>query len=158
MGELCVRGAQVIRGYLNRPEDTAESIQNGWLRTGDIARIDDDGFIFIVDRVKDMVLRGGENVYCAEVENAIFGHPRVTECAVFGVPDERLGEEVAAAVVLAPGAELTADALRSHCGERIAHFKIPRYLWFRDEPIPRGATGKFLKRQLRDELDLGTAE
>jgi len=129
VGELWVRGAQVIRGYLNRPEATAETITDGWLHTGDVARIDADGFIFIVDRAKDMVLRGGENVYCAEVESAIFEHPEVAECAVFGVPDDRLGEEVGAAVVLAPGSDLPADAIRRHCAERIAKFKIPRYIW-----------------------------
>jgi long-chain acyl-CoA synthetase len=126
VGELWVRGAQVIRGYLNRPEATAESITDGWLHTGDIARVDEDGFIFIVDRAKDMVLRGGENVFCAEVESAIFDHPDVAECAVFGVPDDRLGEEVGAAVVLVPGSELSADEIRSYCADQIAKFKIPR--------------------------------
>ena len=91
IGELCVRGAVVIKGYLNRPEATADAIRDGWFNTGDIARIDDDGFVFIVDRAKDMVLRGGENVYCSEVEAAIYEHPTVAEAAVFGVPDERLG-------------------------------------------------------------------
>jgi long-chain acyl-CoA synthetase len=153
VGELWVKGAQVIRGYLNREDATTEAITDGWLHTGDIARIDDEGFIFIVDRAKDMVLRGGENVYCAEVETAIFDHPAVAECAVFGVPDERLGEEVGAAVVLAKDAELSADALREHCGARIARHKLPRYVWFQNEPLPRNASGKFLKRQLRDELD-----
>ena len=95
VGELCVRGAVVIKGYLNRPEATAESIPNGWFHTGDIARVDEDGFVFIVDRAKDMVLRGGENVYCSEVEAAIYEHPGVAEAAVFGVPDDRLGEIVA---------------------------------------------------------------
>ena len=104
VGELCVRGSVVIKGYLNRPEATAEGIPNGWFHTGDIARVDEDGFVFIVDRAKDMVLRGGENVYCSEVEAAIYEHPGVAEVAVFGVPDDRLGEIVAAAIVLAPGA------------------------------------------------------
>lgn len=153
VGELWVRGAQVIRGYINRPEATAESITDGWLHTGDIARIDEDGFIFIVDRAKDMVLRGGENVYCAEVEAGIFEHPDVTECAAFGVPDERLGEEVGAAVVLREGSTLTAEALREHLAAHIAKFKIPRYLWFGYDPLPRNASGKFLKRELRDTLD-----
>jgi len=157
VGELCVRGAQVIRGYLNRPEATAETIEDGWLRTGDVARIDEDGFIFIVDRAKDMVLRGGENVYCAEVESVLFDHPDVVECAVFGVPDDRLGEEVGAAVVLVPGRPGDAEALRAHCSERLAKYKIPRYLWLREEPLPRNANGKFLKRQLRDDLKVGDA-
>ena len=106
IGELCVRGAVVIKGYLNRPEATADAIRDGWFRTGDIARIDEDGFVFIVDRAKDMVLRGGENVYCSEVEAAIYEHRDIAEAAVFGVPDERLGEDVAAAVVLRAGAAL----------------------------------------------------
>ncbi len=153
VGELCVRGAQVIRGYLNRPEATSETIQNGWLHTGDVARIDEHGFVAIVDRAKDMLLRGGENVYCAEVEAAIFEHPAVSECAVIGVPDDRLGEEVGAAVVLAEGASLDADALRVFVKERIAAFKAPRYVWFLDQPLPRNASGKFLKPDLRKSLD-----
>jgi acyl-CoA synthetase (AMP-forming)/AMP-acid ligase II len=157
IGELCVRGAQVIRGYLNRPEDTAETIQDGWLRTGDIARIDADGFIFIVDRVKDMVLRGGENVFCGEVESVIFEHGAVAECAVFGVPDDRLGEEVAAAVVIHAGQEIDGDGLRAHCAGRLAKYKIPRYLWLLREPLPRNANGKFMKRLLREELALADA-
>ena len=154
VGELWVRGAQVIRGYLNREEATAESITDGWLHTGDIARIDEDGFIFIVDRAKDMVLRGGENVYCAEVETAVFAHPNVSECAVFGVPDDRLGEEVGVAVVLAKDTVLAADELREHCAALIAKHKVPRYVWFQTEELPRNASGKFLKRQLRDDLDI----
>ncbi len=157
VGELWVRGAQVIRGYLNRADATAETITDGWLHTGDIARIDEDGFIFLVDRAKDMVLRGGENVYCAEVESAIFDHPDVKECAVFGVPDDRLGEEVAAAVVLTSGSGLTADGIREHCRERIAKFKVPRYIWRLLEPLPRNASGKFLKKQLREDLDPAAA-
>ena len=113
VGQLCVRGANVIKGYLNQPAATAESIRDGWFNTGDIARIDDDGFVFIVDRAKDMVLRGGENVYCAEVEAAIYEHEAVAEAAVFGVPDERLGEDVGAVIVLRDGAELDADGLRA---------------------------------------------
>lgn len=157
VGELCVRGAQVIRGYLNRPEATAETIQDGWLHTGDIARIDDDGFIAIVDRAKDMLLRGGENVYCAEVESAIFEHEAVAECAVIGVPDDRLGEEVGAAVVLADGATVDAAALRAFVKERIAAFKVPRYIWFLDDPLPRNASGKFLKPDLRGKLKVEDA-
>jgi len=143
----------VIKGYLNREEATAESIQQGWLRTGDIAYIDDDGFVFIVDRAKDMVLRGGENIYCAEVESALFKHDAVAECTVFGVEDERLGEEVGAAVVMAEGANVTADELRAHCSKLLANFKIPRYIWLRTEKLPRNASGKFLKREMRDTLD-----
>jgi long-chain acyl-CoA synthetase len=157
VGELWVRGAPVIKGYINRPEATAETITEGWLHTGDVARIDGDGFIFIVDRKKDMVLRGGENVYCAEVEACIHRHGAVAECCVFGVPDERLGEEVAAAVVLRPGHALSAEALRAHCAEHIAKHKSPRYVWFLKDQIPRNANGKFLKRQLRQSLALSEA-
>jgi long-chain acyl-CoA synthetase len=152
VGELWVRGAPVIKGYINRPEATAESITDGWLHTGDVARVDEDGFIFIVDRKKDMVLRGGENVYCAEVEACVYRHPAVAEVCVFGVPDQRLGEEVGAAVVLRPGQDLSAEALRAHCAGIMAKHKAPRYVWFMDEAIPRNANGKFLKRQLRETL------
>jgi long-chain acyl-CoA synthetase len=152
VGVLCVRGPIVIKGYLNRPDATAEAIQDGWFNTGDIARLDEDGFLYIVDRVKDMVLRGGENVYCAEVEAAIYEHDAVAETAVFGVPDERLGEEVAAAVVLRPGATLDVEELRRHLEPKIARHKIPAQVWFLAEPLPRNASGKFVKRELRDRL------
>lgn len=152
VGELWVKGAPVIKGYINRPEATAESITDGWLHTGDVARIDEDGFIFIVDRKKDMVLRGGENVYCAEVEAGIFRHPAVAEVCVFGVPDARLGEEVGAAVLLRDGEALEAGALREHLAGLMAKHKIPRYVWFLSEAIPRNASGKFLKRQMRETL------
>jgi len=152
IGELWVRGASVIKGYLNRPDATAESITDGWLHTGDVARIDEDDFIFIVDRKKDMVLRGGENVYCAEVEAAVHHHPAVAECCVFGVPDVRLGEDVAAAVVLREGYHLTAEELRAHCADHLARHKIPRNIWFMTDALPRNANGKFLKRELREKL------
>lgn len=152
LGELCVRGAIVIKGYLNRPDATAEGIRDGWFHTGDIARIDEDGFVFIVDRAKDMVIRGGENIYCSEVEAAIYEHPAVAEAAVFGVPDDRLGEAVAAAIVLRAGESLTERELADHLTERIAKFKVPATVWFRTEQLPRNANGKFMKRELRDEL------
>ena len=151
VGELWVRGSSVIKGYINRPEATAESITDGWLHTGDIARIDEHGFIFIVDRKKDMVLRGGENVYCAEVEAAIYRHPSVAECSVFGVPDDRLGEEVGVAVVLKPGEDLAAVTLREHCAGIMAKHKVPRYVWFLTA-LPRNASGKFVKRDLKEQL------
>ncbi len=157
VGELCVRGAVVIKGYLNRPEATADAIRDGWFHTGDVARIDDDGFVYIVDRRKDMVLRGGENVYCSEVETAIYQHDDIAEAAVFGVPDERLGEEVGAAVVLRPGATLDADGLRAFLASRIAKHKIPAHVWFLDEQLPRNANGKFVKRELRARLIEGAA-
>ncbi|MEH6742761.1 class I adenylate-forming enzyme family protein [Hyphomonas sp.] len=151
VGELWVRGSSVIKGYINRPDATAESITDGWLHTGDIARIDEHGFIFIVDRKKDMVLRGGENVYCAEVEAAIYRHPSVAECSVFGVPDDRLGEEVGVAVVLKPGEDLAAVTLREHCAGIMAKHKVPRYVWFLTA-LPRNASGKFVKRDLKEQL------
>jgi long-chain acyl-CoA synthetase len=157
LGELWVKGAQVVKGYLNQPQATAETITDGWLHTGDIARMDEDGFIYIVDRKKDMVLRGGENIYCAEVEVAVFEHGAVVETSVFGVPDDRLGEEVGAAVVVAEGAELDAEALRAHLTQLIAKHKVPRYIWFQTEPLPRNASGKFLKRELRAALDPANA-
>lgn len=152
LGELWVRGSSVIKGYINRPEATAESITDGWLHTGDIARIDEDDFIYIVDRKKDMVLRGGENIYCAEVETVLYRHDAVAECSVFGVPDDRLGEEVGVAIVLKSGEQLTEDGLREHCARVMAKHKIPRYIWFLDDALPRNASGKFLKRELRDRL------
>jgi long-chain acyl-CoA synthetase len=152
-GELWVRGAAVIKGYINRPEATAETITDGgWLHTGDIAKMDEEGFIYIVDRKKDMVLRGGENIYCAEVEAAVYRHDAVAECSVFGVADERLGEEVAAAIVAKPGQALTEDDIRAHCASIMAKHKVPRYIWVLDEPLPRNASGKFLKRELKDRL------
>ncbi len=152
IGVLAVKGPSVIKGYLNRPDATADAIRQGWFSTGDIARIDADGFVYIVDRAKDMVLRGGENVYCSEVETVIYTNDAVAEVAVFGIPDERLGEEVAAAVVLHPGASLSADGLRAHLAERIARHKIPARIWFLDEPLPRNANGKFVKRDLKAKL------
>ena len=152
VGQLCVRGTVVIKGYLNRPEATAESIVDGWFNTGDIARIDEAGYVYIVDRAKDMVLRGGENVYCSEVETAIYEHDAVAEAAVFGIPDERLGEEVAAAIVLRPGGVLDAAGLKAHLAERLAKHKVPAQVWFLDEPLPRNANGKFVKRELRKQL------
>jgi long-chain acyl-CoA synthetase len=157
VGELWVKGAPVIKGYINRPEATAEAITHGWLHTGDIARFDEDGFVYIVDRKKDMVLRGGENVYCAEVEACIHQHPAVAECCVFGVSDPRLGEEVAVAARLLPGSDLTAYELRAHCAPLLSKHKIPRYVWFLSDQIPRNASGKFLKRQLRETLKLEDA-
>ncbi len=152
-GELWVRGAPVIKGYLNRPD----AIVDGWLETGDIAYIDEDGFIFLVDRLKDMVLRGGENVYCAEVENVIFSHEAVAECVVIAVPDERLGEEVGAAIYLKEGAIVDATALREHCKELLSVYKVPRYIWFVPQPLPRNANGKFVKREVQAALDVADA-
>ena len=152
VGQLCVRGPIVIKGYLNRAEATAEAIRDGWFNTGDIARIDSQGFVYIVDRAKDMVLRGGENVYCSEIEKAIYEHPSVAEVAVFGIPDERLGESVAAGILLAPGTTLTVEELKAFLITDMASYKIPSTVWFLDAPIPRNANGKFVKRELRTLL------
>ncbi|MEM1147284.1 MAG: class I adenylate-forming enzyme family protein [Pseudomonadota bacterium] len=152
LGEIWVRGSSVIKGYINRPEATADAITDGWLHTGDIGRLDEDGFIYLVDRKKDMVLRGGENIYCVEVEAAIYHHNAIAECCVFGVPDDRLGEEVGVALFLKPGASLSAEDLKAHCATRMAKFKIPTHIWFYDEPFPRNASGKFLKREIRARL------
>ncbi len=152
IGELWIKGPNVVRGYWNKPEATAESFGGGWFRTGDVARVDEEGFVFIVDRAKDMVIRGGENVYSVEVEAALFEHPTVADAAVIGVPHPVLGEEVAAVVVLRPGAKATVDELRAHVAARLAGFKVPTYVFFRDEPIPRNPAGKVLKRELREEI------
>ena len=154
-GELLLRGPNVMKGYLNRPDATEEAIVDGWFRTGDVAEIDADGWIYIKDRIKDMVIRGGENIHCSEVEAAIYELDEVAEAAVFGVLDERLGEEVGAAVVLVPGAELGESDLATHLDGRLARFKHPRYVWFLDEPLPRNANGKFLKRELRERFAPG---
>ncbi|MGY6501260.1 MAG: class I adenylate-forming enzyme family protein [Acidimicrobiales bacterium] len=152
VGEIWFKGPHLIRGYWNRPEETAETIVDGWLRSGDIGRIDDEGFVYVVDRAKDMVLRGGENVYCAEVEAAIYEHPDVHEAAVFGLPHERLGEEVAAAVMAKPGRTIDPDTLREFLSAHLTGFKIPSKVFVHDEPLPRNAAGKILKRELRDSI------
>ena len=153
VGEIEFLGPNLISGYWNRPEATADAFHDGWLRTGDLGRIDEDGFVYVEDRLKDMVLRGGENIYCAEVEAVLCEHPAVYECAVFGVPDERLGEELACAVVVRAGHELSPDDVREHVGAHLAAFKVPRLVDIRTEgQLPRGATGKIQKRDLRDEL------
>ena len=151
-GELWVRGGNVFRGYLNRPEANAEALTDGWFHTGDIGYLDDDGFLFLGDRAKDLVLRSGENVYSAEVEAAIYEHPAVAEAAVFAVPDERHGEAVGAAIVLLPETECSAEELRDHTRRLIAVFKVPDHLWFLDEALPTNANGKCVKRDLRDRL------
>ena len=156
-GELWVRGAPVIKGYINREEATAESITDGWMHTGDVATIDEHGFIFIVDRLKDMVLRGGENIYCSEVETTLHKMEGIAECSVFGVPDDRLGEEVGVSIYLKPGTVATAGDIRAFCLKQMAKHKIPRYIWLSDENLPRNASGKFLKRELRDTLDIADA-
>jgi long-chain acyl-CoA synthetase len=148
-GELWVKGPQVVRGYWDDAEATAQSFQDGWLKTGDIAYLDDEGFCYLVDRAKDMLIRGGENIYCVEVENALHEHPAVLDAAVVGAAHPQLGEEPLAIVQLRPGHVLAEDALRTFVRERLAPFKVPvRVLWS-EEPLPRNAAGKLLKQELR---------
>lgn len=156
-GEIWFKGPHLIRGYWNRPDATAETIVDGWLRTGDIGRVDADGFVYVEDRAKDLVLRAGENVSCAEVEAAVYEHPAVYEAAVFGLPHERLGEEVAVAVLPRPGHRLDPDELRAHVAARVAAFKVPSRVIVVDATLPRNAAGKILKRQLRDQVAAGDA-
>jgi long-chain acyl-CoA synthetase len=151
-GELWIKGPNVVRGYWNKPEETAQTFTNGWLHSGDVARIDEEGFIFIVDRAKDMIIRGGENVYSVEVEAAIFEHPGVADCAVIGVPHPVLGEEVAVVVVRRPHREIDPEELIGHASSRLAKFMVPTQVFIRDEPLPRNPAGKVLKRQLRAEV------
>jgi long-chain acyl-CoA synthetase len=148
-GELCIKSPCNILGYWNLPEATAEAFVDGWFHTGDIATLDEDGFLYIVDRIKDIIIRGGENISCLEVEAAIYAHPSVHEAAVFGLPDERLGEIVGAAVVLREGVDLSAEALREYLTGQLAAFKIPAQFWFRTEQLPRIASGKIFKRQIK---------
>jgi long-chain acyl-CoA synthetase len=148
-GELCIKSPANIVGYWNKPEATAEAFVDGWFHTGDIAYMDEDGFVYIVDRIKDIIIRGGENISCLEVEAAIYAHPAIHEVAVFGLPDERLGEIVGAAVVLREDAQLTASELGAYLADHLAAFKIPARIWFRSEQLPRIASGKIFKRQLK---------
>ena len=148
VGEIAVRGANVMRGYWQKPEETAEALRGGWMHTGDGAYMDEEGYVFIVDRLKDMIVSGGENVYCYEVENAIAAHPAVSSSAVIGVPDDAWGERVHAVVVLKPGHALTLEELRAHTKTRIAGYKAPRSVEF-VEGLPVSGAGKVLKRELR---------
>jgi long-chain acyl-CoA synthetase len=155
VGELLIRGQNVVAGYWNKPKQTAETFVDGWLRTGDLARIDSKGFVQIVDRMKDMVNRGGENVYSVEVENAISTHPEVFEVAVIGVPDTMMGEKVGAIIVAQPNTNPDPDAIRQWARKQIADFKVPQFITFRAEPLPRNPGGKVLKAQLRQDTTWG---
>jgi len=155
-GELVARGANVMRGYWNDPEDTAAAFRNGFFRTGDIGYQDTEGYFYILDRLKDMIVTGGENVYCGEVEAVLADHPAVLEAAVFGIPDPQWGELVAACVVLKPGMSITAEALIAHCRERLASYKVPRHLEFSETDLPKNGSGKVLKRLLRERFWVGT--
>ena len=149
-GEVVIRGHNVMKGYYNRPEATAEAFRSGWFHTGDIGVMDEEGYLAIVDRKKDMILRGGYNVYPRELEEVIITHPSVSLCAVIGIPDERLGEEVKAFVVLKQDCSMTSDEFVAWCRTQFAANKYPRYVEFRDS-LPIGATGKIFKRALREE-------
>ena len=154
-GEIVVKGPNVMHGYLNRPEATAESIRNGWLHTGDIGYTDEDGYFFIVDRSKDMIIRAGENIYPREIEEVIYAFEGVHECAVIGVPDEIRGEEVLALVVPKAGITFDLDALAEHAAERLARYKLPRRFEVRDE-LPKTPTGKISKGPLREQFGTWT--
>jgi long-chain acyl-CoA synthetase len=156
-GELLIRGPNVVSGYWNKPEATAQAFADGWLYSGDLARIDDEGLVYLVDRRKDMINRGGENVYCVEVENALAGAPGVYEAAVVGVPDEMMGEKVGAVIVPAPGVTFEVAAVFDYLGAHIADFKIPQYVAVSAAPLPRNPGGKLLKRHLRDHTDWAAA-
>jgi len=147
VGEIVIRGPNVMKGYWLRPEATAEAIRDGWFHTGDLARVDSDGYFYIVDRKKDMIIRGGYNVYPREVEEILYEHPAIREAAVVGVPHDEWGEEIGAAVVLEPGEEPAPEEISAYVRERIAAYKYPRVVWFTDE-LPKGPTGKILKREI----------
>jgi long-chain acyl-CoA synthetase len=148
VGEIAIRGHNVMKGYYNREDATDQVMQDDWFHTGDMATVDSDGYFFIVDRKKDMIIRGGYNVYPREIEEVLYEHPAVSEAAVIGVPDDSMGEEVGAAVVLKQGAEASADEIRAFVRERVAAYKYPRKVWFPDE-LPKGPTGKILKREIK---------
>jgi long-chain acyl-CoA synthetase len=151
-GELWIKGPNVVKGYWQRPDATAETFSEGWLHTGDVARIDEEGFVYIVDRAKDMLIRGGENVYSVEIESVLYDHPAVDEAAVIGIPHPTLGEEVGAVVHIRPGMQVTQAELQEHVRSRLAAFKVPVRVWFYDAELPRNPAGKVLKRELREEL------
>jgi long-chain acyl-CoA synthetase len=148
-GELWVRGPNVVKGYWRKPEATEQTFVDGWLRTGDIGKLDEEGFCYILDRAKDMLIRGGENIYCIEVENALYEHPAVLDCAVIGIPHPTLGEEPGAIVTLKPGCEATEAELRAFVLARLAAFKAPVKIQLQREWLPRNANGKIMKRELK---------
>jgi long-chain acyl-CoA synthetase len=148
-GEVCARAGNFMREYWNRPDETAEAFKDGWYHTGDAGRMDERGYVYLVDRVKDMIVTGGENVYSAEVEDAIGSHPAVAQVAVIGIPHDMWGEQVHAVVVLRDGAAASEDELKAHCRESIAGYKVPKSWEFRTEPLPMSGAMKVLKRELR---------
>jgi long-chain acyl-CoA synthetase len=153
VGEIAIRGHNVMKGYWRKPDATAAAIPDGWFRTGDLARIDEDGYFFIVDRKKELIIRGGYNVYPREIEEALHEHPAVAEVAVVGIPHDSLGEEVGAAVALKPGATATPDELKAFAKARVAAYKYPRYVWLVDQ-LPKGPTGKILRREVKPPAEV----
>ncbi|MGH3494017.1 MAG: class I adenylate-forming enzyme family protein, partial [Sciscionella sp.] len=153
IGEIAIQGENLMKGYWQRPEATAESIPDGWFRTGDLAKVDSDGYYFIVDRKKQLIIRGGYNVYPREVEEALYEHPSVAEVAVVGLTDAVLGEEVGAAVALKPDCEATGDELREFAKQRVAAYKYPRHVWL-VQSLPKGPTGKILHREIVPPTDV----
>ncbi len=149
VGELWSKGPMNVKGYWNKPEASAQTFVDGWVRTGDLAKVDEEGFCFIIDRAKDMLIRGGENIYCVEVENALYDHPAVMDAAVVGIPHRTLGEEPGAVVTLKPSTHATEEELRAHVAERLAAFKVPVRIRFWHEVLPRNPNGKILKSELK---------
>ena len=156
VGEIVIKGHNVMKGYWNREDATKEAIVDGWFHSGDMGKIDDDGYFFIVDRKKELIIRGGYNVYPREIEEVLYEHEDVLEAAVIGVEDDSMGEEVGAAVVLKEGKDVSADDLKAYVKEQVANYKYPRKIWFVDE-LPKGPTGKILKREIEVPEEAKTA-
>ena len=152
VGEIWLKGPTVVRGYFGLEEATAQAFTDGWFHTGDLGRLDDEGNLYVVDRLKDVIIRGGENIYAAEVEAALYEHPDITEAAIIGIPHDRLGEEVGAVVRARDGVKITEEEVREHVAARLASFKVPARVWITEDELPRNASGKVLKRELRESL------
>ena len=152
VGEIWLKGPTVVRGYFGLEEATAQAFTDGWFHTGDLGRLDDEGNLYVVDRLKDVIIRGGENIYAAEVEAALYEHPDITEAAIIGIPHDRLGEEVGAVVRARDGVKITEEDVREHVAARLASFKVPARVWITEDELPRNASGKILKRELRESL------
>jgi long-chain acyl-CoA synthetase len=157
-GEIWIKGPTIMPGYWGKPEATAEAITDGWLHTGDVGYVDEEEFLYITDRAKDMIIRGGENIYCVEIENRLVEHPGVMDAAVIGVPHPTLGEEVKAVVQVEPGSALTAKEVQAWVAETLANFKVPAYVEMTTDKLPRNASGKLLKNVLRGQGEVSFAE
>jgi long-chain acyl-CoA synthetase len=154
-GEILLRSPTVVQGYWNKPDATAETFKDGWLITGDVGYLDDEGYIFLTDRIKDMIIRGGENIYSIEIESCILTRNDIMEAAAYGVPHDTLGEEVAVTIMPKPGVSISAEDIKEHVAAHLAGFKVPSYVTIQHEPLPKNATGKVLKKQLRDQFKAG---